>query len=138
MSDPDAAAVAQAVFYNMTGQAVELVVNGYLKDAESIEPIPTTIPYTPAHNTQHTYQRTPGEAHENEFGDTNTVLFEAPGFRVEVTIDVDITEYQVNNPLLIFMFQTGVVVTCPTIDSIAYVGHSGDTIQVNPSTGTRL
>lgn len=137
MADSDAA-VAQAVFYNMTGQAVELVVNGYVKNTESIEAIPTTLPYTPAHNTQHTYQRVSGEAQENQFGKSNTVLFEAPGFRVEVTIDVDIPQYQVTNPLLIFMFQTGAVVSCPTVDSIAYVGHSGDTIQVNPSTGNRL
>jgi hypothetical protein len=129
-----ATTAAQAVFYNMTGEDVQMQVNNQFSTMETVSAIPATSPYTPNHNAN-TYTRVNiSEPQVNQFGTVNTLVYQALGglgLEIQVTIDVDGTTYPVTQPLLIFMFSTAVVVVCPS-DSVPYMGHTGDTIQVKP------
>jgi hypothetical protein len=130
----DATTAAQAVFYNMTGEDLTIQVNGQMTTQETISAIPTTSPYTPNHNAN-TYTRVNiTQPQINQFGNVNTLLYEGLGglgINIQVGINVDGTSYPVTQPLLIFMYSTAAVVVCPT-DSVPYMGHGGDTIQVKP------
>jgi hypothetical protein len=129
---PAAPTAAQAVFYNMTGQDLSMQVNGQMSTIETVAAIPTTTPYTPNHNVN-TYTRTTFEPQINQFGPKNTLTFQSlneGGISVTVEIHVNISNYPVINPLLIMMYSNGAVVTCPTVDSVPYLGHNGETINV--------
>ncbi len=136
----EATTAAQAVFYNMTGEDVQMQVNNQFSTQETVSAIPTASPYTPNHNAN-TYTRVNlSQPQVNQFGTVNTLIYEALGglgFTVQVTINVDGTTYPVTGPLLVFMFSTAVVVVSP-IDSNPYMGHSGDTIQVKPGASDSL
>lgn len=128
----EATTAAQAVFYNMTGEDVQMQVNNVFATQETVSALPTASPYTPNHNAQ-TYTRiNKQEAQANQFANGNTLIYEALGglgFTVQVTINVDGDGYPVTTPLFILMFSTAVVVVSPQ-DSTPYMGHSGDTISV--------
>jgi hypothetical protein len=119
---------------------VQMQVNNQFSTQETVSAIPTNSPYTPNHNAN-TYTRVNiSQPQVNQFGNNNTLVYEALGglgFQVQVTIDVDGTTYPVTDPLLIFMYSTAVVVTCPS-DSVPYMGHSGDTVQVKPGSSDKL
>ena len=130
---------AQAVFYNMTGDDLQVQVNPRLGNAtETVSAIPTSSPYTPNHSAN-TYTRVNAAPQQAQFGNDNTLVYGSEGglgISVEVEIKVDGTTYAPRNPLLIFMFSTAAVVTCPAVDSVPYVGHDGETINVKPGATT--
>lgn len=132
----DSTTAAQAVFYNLTGEDLTIQVNDQLTTQEIIPAIPATSPYTPNHNTN-TYTRVNlAEPQKNQFGNTNTLLYQSQdglSILIRVTINVNCTEYPTINPLLIFLFRNAVVVTSPT-DSVPYVGHNNDVITVSTTT----
>lgn len=130
----DATSAAQAVFYNMTGEDVTMQLNSQFSTSETISAIPTASPYTPNHSAN-TYTRVNlSQPQVNQFGNTNTLAYSSPNsFSIQVGINVNCTEYPVTNALLVFMFRNAVVVTCPGVDSVPYVGRSGDTIDVSSS-----
>jgi hypothetical protein len=132
----EATSAAQAVFYNMTGEDLTMQVNNQFGTQEMIPAIPAASPYTPNHNVN-TYTRVnTSEPQKSQFGSTNTLVYESQdglGISMQVTINVNGTEYPTTNPLLVFMFRNAVVVTCPT-DSVPYIGHNRDVITVSNST----
>lgn len=136
--DVDATTAAQAVFYNMTGEDLTMQVNNQFTTTETVSAIPSASPYTPNHNAN-TYTRVNlSQPQVNQFGNTNTLAYSSQGglsISMQVTIDVNCNDYPTTNPLLIFMFRTAVVVTCPT-DSVPYVGNNGGTIDVSSASKT--
>lgn len=133
----DATSAAQAVFYNMTGEDLTIQVNNQFTTQETIPAIPTASPYTPNHNVN-TYSRVNlSQPQVNQFGNTNTLVYSSQGglsISMAATINVNCDDYPTTNPLLIFLFRNAVVATCPT-DSVPYVGHNKNIIEV--STGSQ-
>ncbi|MGH3150027.1 MAG: hypothetical protein ACRDOB_04760 [Streptosporangiaceae bacterium] len=126
---------AQAVFYNMTGEDLQIQVNDQMSTQETIAAIPATSPYTPNHNVNPYTRIALSQPQVNQFGSHNTLLYESMGglsLKMQVTIDVEIKDYPVTVPLLIFLFRTAVVATCPS-DSVPYVGHNNDVVNVSSS-----
>ena len=134
--EPEATTVAQAVFYNMTGQDVEMQLSP--TPPEVVSAIPGTSPYTPNHNAS-TYKRVAAEHRANEFGASNQLNYHATSeaFTVSVTINVNTTHYEVTEPILVFMFHTTVVAMCPT-DSVAYVSDASGVVDMDPGSGRKL
>jgi hypothetical protein len=133
----EATTAAQAIFYNMTGQDVQMQVNNVMSSQETVNALPTASPYTPNYNTK-TYTRVNATPQPSQFGTVNNLLYESLsglGFMVQVTINVDVKGYPVTTPLFILMFSTAVVVVSP-YDSNPYMGHSGDTITVKSGSET--
>lgn len=126
----------QAVFYNMTGQDVEMQLNP--SQPETINAIPSSSPYTPNHNAE-TYTRVGKEHRAHEFGNDNKLSYHATSesFEVNATIKVDTEHYEVTQPILIFLFHNTVVAICP-IDSIAYIMDEQEVVDMDPQKGKQL
>ncbi|MFC0645657.1 hypothetical protein [Cellulomonas phragmiteti] len=125
----------------MTSMPLTLEVNGALNSPETIDPMPSTQPYTPNHSTGVYKRYNTDDPQSGQFGTTNTVLYvldSGAGGKVGVTVDVSFTAYSANQDLLFFLFKEACVATCLS-DNNAYLGHSGDTIVMSPTgSGLRL
>lgn len=128
--------MGQAIFYNMTSMDVSLTVNN--NNPDSIQPLPNSSPYTPNHSQQ-TYTRyNTSQPQADQFGTTNTVRYTldgGAGGQVAVTMDVNFHAYSENQDILVYLFKDAVVATVLS-DNNAYLGHSGDTINMDPSGAT--
>lgn len=127
--------MGQAIFYNMTSMDVTLQVNHSAQ--EPISGLPASSPYLPNYS-KGTYDRNDtDQPRVNEFGNTNTVYYQlgqgGSGGTVTVTIDVNFQYYTQDKDILVYLFEHAVVASTARVDNNAYFGHSGDTINMDPT-----
>jgi hypothetical protein len=131
---------ANAYFYNLSAQKItQLNVNNSPQDsADALG----AEPFQPNASANSPYSRynSGGQARPGEFDVNNTVSYNVGGGgggTVSVTINVDFGTYPQPDDLIIYMFDSAVIVLSPS-DSVPYLGQNGSTITVGHGSSDRL
>jgi hypothetical protein len=132
---------AKAYFFNMSAQAItQLNVNGSPQDAVAAL---GSAPYTPNVSTNSPYNRYDSphdKPRPGEFDNINTVSYNiggGGGGAMTVHINVNFSQYPVTVDLLIYLFNSAVIVMSPA-DSVPYIGYNNGTINVGPNSPNML
>lgn len=127
-----------AYFYNLSDQAVVINVNSF--NGDNVSGLGSS-PYKPNASTNSPYARyDTAEPQQGQFGTANTLEYNVAGGaggKVAVTINVDFGRYPANVDLIIYLFNSAVVVLSPS-DSVPYLGTNGATIEVGPGSAQAL
>lgn len=132
---------AKAYFFNMSAQAIsQLNVNTSPQDAVAAL---GSAPYTPNVSTNSPYNRydSPNDPpRPGEFDNKNTISYNVGGGGggiMTVKINVNFSQYPVTADLLIYLFNSAVIIMSPT-DSVPYIGYNNGTINMGPSSDNVL
>jgi hypothetical protein len=119
-----------AYFYNLSEEPVTLNVNTF--NGDKIAGL-GSAPYTPNASASSPYQRYDTAApQQGQLGSENQIEYNVSGGaggKVNVNINVDFGKYPEDVDLIIYLFDSAVVVLSP-MDSTPYLGENGSTIFV--------
>ncbi|MFF5210131.1 hypothetical protein [Streptosporangium sp. NPDC000396] len=131
-------ATGNAYFYNLSEQDVVIDVNNF--NGDKVAGL-GSAPYSPNKSSNGPYQRyDTAEPQQGQFGTTNTLEYNVAGGgggKVSVTINVDFGRYPANMDLIVYLYNSAVMVMSPS-DSVPYLGKNGQTIQVGPGSDQRI
>jgi hypothetical protein len=127
-----------AYFYNLSDQQLVINVNGF--NGDDVSGLGSS-PYKPNASNNSPYSRyNTSQPQSGQFGSANTLAYlvgGGAGNKVSVTINVDFNRYPEDDDLIVYLFNSAVIVMSPS-DSVPYLGNNGSTINVGPGSANQV